>query len=81
MPSLFDRLIGSNDRSADSIVLTGMAMGVALCAICAWDVVFNGREFAPLAFGGGAAAILGGIGGGKTLRDKIGKPKEPGDTR
>lgn len=76
MPNLFDRLIGSNDKSADSIVLSGLVAILSLCLIQWWAVAVLHQEFSPVAFGGGVAAILGGIGGGKTLRDRIGKPKE-----
>jgi hypothetical protein len=67
--SFFGRMFSSDDRTADSIAFVGFMIGVTLCAAELWDVIINKREFAPFTFGGGATAVLGGIGGGKKLRD------------
>jgi len=67
--SFLGRMFSSDDRSADSIVFAGFLMVVTLCSGVAWDTVYNGHEFPVVSFPGGCAILLGGMGGGKKLRD------------
>lgn len=78
--SLFASLIHATDDRADSIVLGGLAVILAYCAICGWDVAMNGREFSPTGFGAGAAAILGAIGAAKRVRDGVWPGSTPSTT-
>ncbi|HEY4136504.1 MAG TPA: hypothetical protein VGO34_14965 [Alphaproteobacteria bacterium] len=79
MRELFSRMISSDDRSADSIVYLGIWMGLGLILISAWDCMVNGREFNAMNFGLGCGSILAGIGGGKLMRDRLGKADQPGE--
>lgn len=67
--AFFSSLLSSDDRSADSVIVGGLIALVVLCGLSLWDVIRSSHEFSALNFGGGCAAVLGGIGGAKRLRD------------
>ena len=61
----------ADDRRVDMINLGGLVAIVGAVFILGWDVMFNKHEAGIFAFGGGVAAILGAMGGGKMVRDKM----------
>jgi hypothetical protein len=83
MPSFIKSLISNSDANVDSIIVGGVMAMVTLCAVQAWDVGRSHKDFNPISFGGGAAAILGAIGTGKAIRNKftpVGDPATLPDT-
>ncbi len=72
------RAIDPNDKTADSLIVFGGFGIVTMCGVVAWDTVINKTPHPEwTSFGIGLAAILAGIGGGKTLRDKVGMSNQP----
>lgn len=68
------RLLASDDRSVDSVIVGGMLGMIVLCGLSTYDVVAHSAAFGPVNFGAGAGSILGAIGAGKRLRDGEKKP-------
>jgi hypothetical protein len=69
MPAWISRLLSSDDRAVDSVIVAGLVSLVVMFALTGWDVVKNHHDFSPFVFASGASVILAGIGGGKMLRD------------
>lgn len=59
----------SDDRTVDSVIVGGFVALFFLCGLSAYDVIRHGHDFGYLNFGTGCAAVLGGMGGAKRLRD------------
>lgn len=53
----------------DEIQIGGFACLVTLCGLSLIDLTYLHSAFSPTGFGGGAAAILGAMAGGKRIRD------------
>jgi hypothetical protein len=75
--SFIGRLLASNDKTADSVVFGGLIALAAMICISGYSVVRNHKDFNELTFGGGAMAIIGGIGGGKAVRDRFSPSGSP----
>jgi len=75
---LITRLMDAKDQSADSIVVGGLGalLGYTLALIPA--ALMAPEVFNPFLAGSGYAAILAGMGGGVTMRNKWGQvPENP----
>ncbi len=70
-------LFSSTDKSVDSIIVAGIGALFAMCAIQGYSVAIDHKEIHPLEFGGGCAAIIGAIGGGKAVRDRFSPVGDP----
>ena len=70
MKTFAGRLLDGKDSTADSIIFGAMTALLGLTVFAGYDLIRLHHNFAPLEYGGGAAAILGGLGGGKALRDR-----------
>lgn len=59
-------------KSYDTVRVLLILMGLTLIGLECWDVIAHRQNFDPLAFGGGAAAILGGggLGIGAKVKDE-----------
>lgn len=78
------RLVDGRDSSADSLIFVALVAVLGLIALSTYDVIAQHHEFYPMNFGGGVAAILGGLGGAKMVRDRwspSGEPPIPPDQR
>ena len=64
-------LVAADDRRTDSITIGGIFSIVCATAIFGYDVMINGHEAGAFSFGGGIAAIITAMAGGKTIRDKV----------
>ena len=60
----------------DEIMIGGFLSLVTLCMLSGIDLVYWHGSFSPMNFGGGAAAIIGAMGGAKTVRDRYSSPPE-----
>lgn len=61
----------------DEIMIGGFVSLVTLCVLSGIDLIYWHGSFSPMNFGGGAAAIIGAMGGAKTARDRWSSPPAP----
>ena len=65
------------DGDPDEIVIIGCICLVVMCALCTYNVVGWHGPFDPFNFGGGCAAVIAAMAGGKPLRDRWMRPPPP----
>jgi hypothetical protein len=65
------RLVSSEDRSVDELVVGGLAALLVYCGATVYDLVALGNAFAPLGFAGGVSTILAAIAGALGWRDRL----------
>lgn len=61
----------------DEIVIGGMLLMITLVSMTTYNVTVLHNAFDPMGFGGGAAALLGAIGGGQGLREWLSNKPAP----
>lgn len=62
---------GLRQDGADEVIVGGFVSLMVLCVLSAIDLLTWHGSFSPLNFGGGAASILGAMGAGVGLRNKL----------
>lgn len=67
-------LTGIDNRTYDLARVLGLVFGVEFAFLAAWAILKNKQAFDAVAFGGGAAAVLGAIG----VAIKLKSNTEPG---
>jgi hypothetical protein len=64
-------LFHSDDSQVDSLIFGGLTAIAALIGLQVYTTIIRPQDFSPVNFGGAVTAILGGIGGGRRLRDGL----------
>ena len=75
---LLHTLLKDKHNDWDELLVGGFVALMTMCVLALVSMLWWHNPFDPQAFGFGAAAILGGMGGGQAARDRwLRKPDQP----
>ena len=67
----FAKLLSKDDNEADVIGFAGLICLAVLCVVTIYVVIVAPQAWNPITFASAVVAHLGGISGGKTIRDRF----------